>query len=90
VFRAQRASAEIAAGCVWINDHIPIISEMPHGGYKASGFGKDMSTYSFDEYTQVKHVMSALSPQPHKEWHDVIFTSRPEEHESGQSRIMTA
>jgi betaine-aldehyde dehydrogenase len=90
VFRAQRASAWIAAGCVWINDHIPIISEMPHGGYKASGFGKDMSTYSFEEYTQVKHVMSALSPQPHKQWHDVIFTSRPEEHDAGQSRIMTA
>jgi betaine-aldehyde dehydrogenase len=89
VFRAQRAAAEIAAGCVWINDHIPIISEMPHGGYKASGFGKDMSTYSFDEYTQVKHVMSALSPQPRKTWHDVIFTSRGD-HRDGDSRIMTA
>ena len=42
---------------MWVNDHIPIISEMPHGGYKRSGFGKDMSAYSFDEYTQVKHVM---------------------------------
>ena len=88
VFRAQRASAAIAAGCVWINDHIPIISEMPHGGYKASGFGKDMSTYSLEEYTQVKHVMSALTPQPRKDWHDIVFTSRPEEHDS--SRIMTA
>ncbi len=75
VFRAQRASTSIAAGCVWINDHIPIISEMPHGGYKASGFGKDMSTYSFDEYTQIKHVMSARSPQPHKSWHDIVFTA---------------
>jgi betaine-aldehyde dehydrogenase len=75
VFRAQTASAGIRAGCVWINDHIPIISEMPHGGYKASGFGKDMSTYSFDEYTQVKHVMSALSGEPRKSWHDVVFTS---------------
>ncbi|SDZ06928.1 1-pyrroline dehydrogenase [Geodermatophilus africanus] len=90
VFRAQRASAGIAAGCVWINDHIPIISEMPHGGYKASGFGKDMSTYSFDEYTQVKHVMSALSPQPRKDWHDVIFTSPAEEGEHHHSRVMTA
>jgi betaine-aldehyde dehydrogenase len=75
VYRAQRASSGIAAGCVWINDHIPIISEMPHGGYKASDFGKDMSTYSFDEYTQVKHVMSAQSPEPRKSWHDVVFTS---------------
>ena len=90
VFRAQRASAGIAAGCVWINDHIPIISEMPHGGYKASGFGKDMSTYSFDEYTQVKHVMSALSPQPRKDWHDVIFTSPAEGEEHHHSRVMTA
>ena len=88
VFRAQRASAGIRAGCVWINDHIPIISEMPHGGYKASGFGKDMSTYSFDEYTQVKHVMSALSAEPRKSWHDVVFTSRPQE--GGGDRIMTA
>ena len=56
VYRALRASAQIRAGCVWINDHIPIISEMPHGGVKQSGFGKDMSTYSFDEYTTVKHL----------------------------------
>lgn len=75
VFRTQRASREIEAGCVWINDHIPIISEMPHGGYKASGFGKDMSTYSFDEYTNVKHVMSDITAAAHKEWHDLIFTS---------------
>ena len=56
VVRSMRASREIQAGCVWINDHIPIVSDMPHGGYKSSGFGKDMSQYSFDEYTQVKHV----------------------------------
>ncbi|MGI5193875.1 gamma-aminobutyraldehyde dehydrogenase [Streptomyces sp. CA-288835] len=76
VFRAGRASREIQAGCVWINDHIPIISEMPHGGYKASGFGKDMSAYSFDEYTNVKHVMSENTGTPHKSWHDTVFTSR--------------
>ncbi|MBC9727749.1 gamma-aminobutyraldehyde dehydrogenase [Streptomyces sp. TRM68367] len=76
VFRAGRASREIQAGCVWINDHIPIISEMPHGGYKASGFGKDMSAYSFDEYTNVKHVMSEITGERHKSWHDVVFTGR--------------
>lgn len=76
VFRAGRASREIQAGCVWINDHIPIISEMPHGGYKASGFGKDMSAYSFDEYTNIKHVMSEITGNQHKSWHDVVFTSR--------------
>ena len=76
VYRAGRASREIQAGCVWINDHIPIISEMPHGGYKTSGFGKDMSAYSFDEYTNVKRVMSDITGASHKGWHDVIFTSR--------------
>lgn len=75
VFRAQRASRDIQAGCVWINDHIPIISEMPHGGYKASGFGKDMSAYSFEEYTNVKHVMSETTGAPRKSWHDLVFTS---------------
>ncbi|QOV33180.1 gamma-aminobutyraldehyde dehydrogenase [Streptomyces ferrugineus] len=74
VYRAGRASREIQAGCVWINDHIPIISEMPHGGYKASGFGKDMSAYSFDEYTNVKHVMTDITGEQHKSWHDTVFT----------------
>ena len=60
---------EIRAGCVWINDHIPIISEMPHGGYKASGFGKDMSPYSFEEYTNVKHVMYDGTAVARKDWH---------------------
>ena len=61
VYRAQRASRTIKAGCVWINDHIPIISEMPHGGLGASGFGKDMSDYSFEEYLTIKHVMSDIT-----------------------------
>jgi betaine-aldehyde dehydrogenase len=74
VYRAQRASREIKAGCVWINDHIPIISEMPHGGYRHSGFGKDMSAYSFDEYTNVKHVMHDVTAVAHKPWHRTIFT----------------
>ncbi|NUK27231.1 gamma-aminobutyraldehyde dehydrogenase [Streptomyces lunaelactis] len=77
VFRANRATREIKAGCVWINDHIPIISEMPHGGYKASGFGKDMSVYSFEEYTQVKHVMYDNTASVRKDWHRTIFGDRP-------------
>jgi betaine-aldehyde dehydrogenase len=76
VFRAMRGTAEIRSGCVWVNDHIPIISEMPHGGYKQSGFGKDMSTYSFDEYTQVKHVMYDRTAVAHKDWHRTIFGDR--------------
>ena len=73
VFRAQEASRRIQAGTVWVNDHIPIISEMPHGGMKASGYGKDMSTYSFEEYTQVKHVMADLTGVAAKPWHRTIF-----------------
>jgi betaine-aldehyde dehydrogenase len=76
VFRSLRATRELRAGCVWVNDHIPIISEMPHGGYRASGFGKDMSTYSFDEYTQIKHVMYDRTAVARKDWHRTIFGDR--------------
>jgi betaine-aldehyde dehydrogenase len=76
VYRAQRASREINAGCVWINDHIPIISEMPHGGVGASGFGKDMSDYSFEEYLTIKHVMSDITGAVEKDWHRIIFSKR--------------
>ncbi|MFF1831335.1 gamma-aminobutyraldehyde dehydrogenase [Paenarthrobacter sp. NPDC058040] len=76
VYRALQATREIKAGCVWINDHIPIISEMPHGGMKQSGFGKDMSAYSFEEYTQIKHVMFDLTGRVEKDWHRTIFKAR--------------
>ncbi|CAL9598440.1 Gamma-aminobutyraldehyde dehydrogenase [Streptomyces sp. enrichment culture] len=76
LYRANRATREIRAGCVWINDHIPIISEMPHGGYKASGFGKDMSAYSFEEYTQIKHVMFDNTAVVRKDWHRTVFGDR--------------
>ncbi|MGE2718123.1 gamma-aminobutyraldehyde dehydrogenase [Mycolicibacterium celeriflavum] len=76
VYRAQRASREIKAGCVWINDHIPIISEMPHGGVGASGFGKDMSDYSLEEYLTVKHVMSDITGVAEKGWHRTVFAKR--------------
>ncbi|MGW6907600.1 MULTISPECIES: gamma-aminobutyraldehyde dehydrogenase [unclassified Streptomyces] len=76
VYRANRATREIKAGCVWVNDHIPIISEMPHGGYKASGFGKDMSAYSFEEYTQIKHVMFDNTAVARKDWHRTVFGDR--------------
>ncbi|MEW1684324.1 gamma-aminobutyraldehyde dehydrogenase [Streptomyces sp. NPDC093594] len=76
VYRTGRATREIKAGCVWINDHIPIISEMPHGGYKASGYGKDMSAYSFEEYTQIKHVMFDNTAVVRKDWHRTVFGDR--------------
>ena len=47
-------------GCVWVNDHLPFLSEMPHGGFKESGYGKDLSTYALDDYTRVKHAMINL------------------------------
>jgi betaine-aldehyde dehydrogenase len=58
--RAMRVSRKLDFGCVWINTHIPLIAEMPHGGFKHSGHGKDMSMYGFEDYTRIKHVMSAL------------------------------
>ncbi|MEW1720822.1 gamma-aminobutyraldehyde dehydrogenase [Streptomyces sp. NPDC093109] len=76
VYRTGRATREIRAGCVWINDHIPIVSEMPHGGFGASGFGKDMSAYSFEEYTQVKHVMYDNTAVARKDWHRTVFGDR--------------
>ena len=71
--RALRASAELQAGTVWLNDHIPIFSEMPHGGVKASGFGKDMSVYALTDYTQVKHVALDRTGAARKEWHRTVF-----------------
>ncbi|WP_206194004.1 gamma-aminobutyraldehyde dehydrogenase [Serratia microhaemolytica] len=57
--RAQRFSRELDFGTVWINTHIPLVAEAPHGGFKHSGYGKDLSGYGFEEYTRVKHVMSS-------------------------------
>jgi len=58
--RAMRMSRQLDFGCVWINTHIPLVAEMPHGGFKHSGYGKDLSMYGFEDYTRIKHVMSAL------------------------------
>jgi 1-pyrroline dehydrogenase len=60
VARALNAARRLEFGTVWINDHIPLVSEMPHGGYKQSGYGKDLSAYSLEDYTQIKHVMVKL------------------------------
>ena len=58
--RAMRLSRSLDFGCVWINTHIPLVAEMPHGGFKKSGYGKDLSAYGLEDYTRVKHVMTAL------------------------------
>jgi betaine-aldehyde dehydrogenase len=61
VGRAMRVAKALRFGCVWVNDHIPLASEMPHGGFKQSGYGKDLSIYAVEDYTEIKHVMVSLS-----------------------------
>jgi betaine-aldehyde dehydrogenase len=58
--RAMRFAKHLDFGCVWINTHIPLVAEMPHGGFKHSGYGKDLSSYGFEDYTRIKHVMSYI------------------------------
>ena len=74
---AMEAARTLNFGHVQVNDHLMVTSEMPHGGFKQSGSGKDMSTYSFEEYTQVKHVMLELSGEPEKGWHYTVFGDKP-------------
>jgi betaine-aldehyde dehydrogenase len=59
--KAMRMAKAFDFGCVWINTHIPLVAEMPHGGYKRSGYGKDLSSYGFEDYTRIKHVMTNLN-----------------------------
>ncbi|WP_008309380.1 aminobutyraldehyde dehydrogenase [Leptolyngbya sp. PCC 6406] len=73
VQRAMRLAAALKCGTVWINDHLPLGSEMPHGGFKQSGIGKDMSHYALEEFTVVKHVMLDLSGDQRKDWHSVVL-----------------
>ncbi len=73
VQRAMRMAAALECGTVWVNDHLPIASEQPHGGFKQSGIGKDMSYYALEEYTIVKHVMFDITGDQKKAWHSVVF-----------------
>lgn len=73
VQRAMRVSKAMQAGTVWVNDHLPIGSEMPHGGFKQSGIGKDMSHYALEEYTVVKHVVFDITGDRRKPWHFTTF-----------------
>ncbi|MEA2631768.1 MAG: betaine-aldehyde dehydrogenase, partial [Chloroflexota bacterium] len=79
VFVAMEAARVLDFGHVQVNDHLMVTSEMPHGGFKQSGSGKDMSSYSFEEYTRVKHVMLELTGEPDKAWHYTIFGDKPAE-----------
>jgi betaine-aldehyde dehydrogenase len=60
--RAMRMAKRLDFGCVWINTHIPLVAEMPHGGFKHSGYGKDLSIYGLEDYTRIKHVMTNIDP----------------------------
>ena len=60
VSRAMRVAAELQYGCTWVNTHFMLVSEMPHGGMKKSGYGKDMSMYAIEDYSAVRHVMVKL------------------------------
>ena len=71
--RAMRMTGALEFGTVWVNDHLPLTGEMPHGGFKQSGFGKDMSPYALEDYTQVKHVMLDNTGDARKGWHYTIF-----------------
>jgi len=59
--RAMRFTRDLDFGCVWVNTHIPMVAEMPHGGFKKSGYGKDLSVYGFEDYTRIKHVMHNIA-----------------------------
>jgi betaine-aldehyde dehydrogenase len=71
-FKSLRAAKALRFGTVWINDHLPLSPEMPHGGFKQSGFGKDMSLESMEEYTVTKHVMAELSGVARKDWYYIV------------------
>ena len=73
VQKAMRAAKALKFGTVWVNDHLPLVSEMPHGGFKQSGFGKDMSAYALEDYTEVKHVMVELTGAVRKGWHYTVY-----------------
>jgi betaine-aldehyde dehydrogenase len=69
----MRAAKALKFGTVWVNDHLPLASEMPHGGFKQSGFGKELSAYALEDYTEVKHVMVELTGDARKGWHYTVY-----------------
>ncbi len=77
VTRAMKTANALRFGDVWVNDHLPLPSEMPHGGFKQSGFGKDLSSYAFDDYTVLKFVYVDLTGQARKSWHYTVFGDKP-------------
>ncbi|MBI3023519.1 MAG: aldehyde dehydrogenase family protein, partial [Thaumarchaeota archaeon] len=73
ILSCVKVANKLNFGTVWINEHGILVSEMPHGGFKQSGFGKDLSMYSFEEYTRVKHIYVDLTGRPVRPWHYTVF-----------------
>ena len=73
VVSCMKVANELNFGTVWINEHGVLVSEMPHGGFKQSGFGKDLSLYSFEEYTRVKHIYLDLTGKAVRPWHYTVY-----------------
>ncbi len=73
ILSCVKVANKLNFGTVWINEHGILVSEMPHGGFKQSGFGKDLSMYSFEEYTRVKHIYLDLTGKPVRPWHYTVF-----------------
>jgi betaine-aldehyde dehydrogenase len=72
--KAMRASQQLRFGTVWVNDHLPLLAEFPHGGFKQSGFGKDMALESVEEYTTTKHVMLDTTGESRHAWHGSLMS----------------
>jgi betaine-aldehyde dehydrogenase len=73
VRKAHLVANRLRYGTVWVNDHLPLASEMPHGGFKQSGFGKDLSNYAIEDFTVVKHVYTDLTGLARKPWHHTVY-----------------
>lgn len=73
VTTAMRATRDLRFGTVWVNDHVPVPSEMPWAGYKQSGHGASLSSYSLEEFSYIKHVYYDISGTPRKSWHFAVY-----------------
>lgn len=72
IHNAMTVTNRLRCGEVWVNDHLPLASEMPHGGFKQSGFGKDLSVYALHEYTEIRHIYIDSTGQVTKPWHYTV------------------
>jgi betaine-aldehyde dehydrogenase len=73
IHKAMKVANQVRCGEVWINDHLPLASELPHGGFKQSGFGKDLSVYALHEYTEIRHIYIDTTGEVKKPWHYTVF-----------------